>query len=165
LTIQASRRGMDAAIAVAHPRLADFLGPAFQRACGGRRAGSDSLRDPPRGRPGPLDRHAPFPADLVNQLALPRRLRRFWRTASRSISLSRLRSAASLRSRPCSLLSRFGRLTNPSPAFRIAKGKSAQLQIELGRDTTLSSGSINRPDVTRRRLHVQRSLEPFYGSP
>src|ERR1041385_4664247 len=57
----------------------------------------------------PADRYIPLATHLVDQLALPDRLQSFRRSASCSISLSRLRSATTLRSFELSSSSCFSR--------------------------------------------------------
>ena len=125
-----------AAVAVAHPRLADLLDPpgqpglpgATRPVVVGRRV---DLEDPAR----PPDRHAPLAADPVHQIALPNRLQSFRRMTSCSISRSRLRSATSffslafssssgfsrrisVGSRPAYFLFRLKKVAELIPAFR-----------------------------------------------
>src|SRR5436190_9895633 len=90
---------MDAPIAVAHPRLANLFDPLFKGCLsgatgliviGGRVEQEHTTRPP--------DRYIPVATHLINELAPPDRLQSFRRSASWSISLSRLRSATTFRS-------------------------------------------------------------------
>src|SRR5215468_11926274 len=94
-----AKQHMHAPIAVANPRLADLLDPSFEHGLSGAArlvvVGGRVEQQHPTG---PSDRHIPLPTHLVHQLALPHRPQSFRRMTSCSISLSRLRSATTLRS-------------------------------------------------------------------
>src|SRR5277367_1472050 len=94
---------MNAAVAVAYACLADLLDALFEASLSGATGlvvvGGDIDQEHTTGSP---DRHVPVTAHLINELALADRLQSFRRSASCSISLSRLRSATTFRSLPCS---------------------------------------------------------------
>src|SRR5689334_25365237 len=89
---------MNAAITVAHSCLADVSDPLFEGGLSGATGlvvvGGSVEQEHMTRSP---DRYIPVAAHLIDELALPDRLQSFRRSASCSISLSRLRSATTLR--------------------------------------------------------------------
>src|SRR5271166_222073 len=105
-----AQQDMDTPITVAYPRLTNLSDPLFEGSLSGATGpvviGGCVEQEHTTGTP---DRYIPVAAHRINELALADRLQSFRRSASCSISLSRLRSATTFRSFEFSSSSCFSR--------------------------------------------------------